>query len=122
MKASASRRNASPCRARGRRASDRTSVLSGSHLPLVSEVLRQMREAGIGGIPVVVGGIVPQEDVSRLKAAGVARVYTPKDYDITRIMGETGRPHQIPASRKRPEPRLSAFKPQLIRVFGLTAG
>jgi (2R)-ethylmalonyl-CoA mutase len=64
------------------------SVLSGSHLPLVSEVLQRMREAGIGGTPVVVGGIVPEEDVSRLKAAGVARVYTPKDYDITRIMGE----------------------------------
>jgi (2R)-ethylmalonyl-CoA mutase len=58
-----------------------------------------MREAGIGGTPVVVGGIVPEEDVSRLKAAGVARVYTPKDYDITRIMGElvdlieSSRPH-----------------------------
>jgi (2R)-ethylmalonyl-CoA mutase len=75
------------------------SVLSGSHLPLVSEVVRRMREAGIGGTPVVVGGIVPEEDVSRLKAAGVARVYTPKDYDITRIMGElvdlieSSRPH-----------------------------
>jgi (2R)-ethylmalonyl-CoA mutase len=64
------------------------SVLSGSHLSLVSEVLHRMREAGIGGIPVVVGGIVPEEDVARLRAAGVARVYTPKDFDITRIMGE----------------------------------
>jgi (2R)-ethylmalonyl-CoA mutase len=64
------------------------SVLSGSHLSLVSEVVRRMHDAGIGKIPVVVGGIVPEEDVLRLKAAGVARVYTPKDYDITRIMGE----------------------------------
>ncbi len=64
------------------------SVLSGSHLPLVAEVVRHMREAGIAEVPVVVGGIVPAEDAARLKASGVARVYTPKDYDVTRIMGE----------------------------------
>jgi (2R)-ethylmalonyl-CoA mutase len=64
------------------------SVLSGSHLPLVTEVVRRMRESGIGEVPVVVGGIVPEEDAARLREAGVARVYTPKDYDVTRIMGE----------------------------------
>ncbi len=64
------------------------SVLSGSHLPLVGEVVRRMREAGIGEVPVVVGGIVPEEDATKLKASGVARVYTPRDYDVTRIMGE----------------------------------
>jgi (2R)-ethylmalonyl-CoA mutase len=64
------------------------SVLSGSHLPLVSEVVRRMRESGIGQVPVVVGGIVPEEDAARLRACGVARIYTPKDYDVSRIMGE----------------------------------
>lgn len=64
------------------------SVLSGSHLRLVGEVVRRMREAGIGEVPVVVGGIVPEEDAAKLKASGVARVYTPKDYDVTRIIGE----------------------------------
>jgi ethylmalonyl-CoA mutase len=64
------------------------SVLSGSHLPLVTEVVRRMRECGIGEVPVVVGGIVPEEDAQRLRRAGVARIYTPKDYDLTRIMGE----------------------------------
>jgi len=47
-----------------------------------------MRAAGIGEVPVVVGGIVPEEDAARLRASGVARVYTPKDFDVTRIMGE----------------------------------
>ena len=64
------------------------SVLSGSHLPLVAEVVRRMGDLGLSEVPVVVGGIVPDEDARKLKAAGVARVYTPKDYDVTRIMGE----------------------------------
>ena len=64
------------------------SILSGSHLPLVKEVVARMQEAGLDEIPVVVGGIIPPEDASVLKAAGVAAVYTPKDYDITRIMRE----------------------------------
>jgi (2R)-ethylmalonyl-CoA mutase len=45
-----------------------------------------MREAGIGEVPVVIGGIIPPEDASELKRAGVARVYTPKDFDLTAIM------------------------------------
>ncbi|HXV24117.1 MAG TPA: methylmalonyl-CoA mutase family protein [Alphaproteobacteria bacterium] len=64
------------------------SILSGSHLPLVSEVVQRMHESGIGQVPVVVGGIVPEEDAAKLRACGVARVYTPKDYDVSRIMGE----------------------------------
>ena len=64
------------------------SILSGSHMPLVKEVLRRMRELGIGEIPVVVGGIIPPEDAKELQAAGVARVYTPKDFEVTRIMGD----------------------------------
>jgi (2R)-ethylmalonyl-CoA mutase len=62
------------------------SILSGSHVALVSEVLEGMRKAGIGNVPVVVGGIIPPADAETLTKAGVARVYTPKDYDITAIM------------------------------------
>lgn len=64
------------------------SILSGSHVPLVTEVLERMRGAGLGDIPVVIGGIIPKEDEDQLLAAGVARVYTPKDYDLTAIMGD----------------------------------
>ena len=59
------------------------SVLSGSHLALVTDVLARMKAAGLGGVPVVVGGIIPPEDAEALKKAGVAAVYTPKDYDLT---------------------------------------
>jgi (2R)-ethylmalonyl-CoA mutase len=64
------------------------SILSGSHVPLVQEVLRRMGENGLGDVPVVVGGIIPPEDSEALLAAGVAAVYTPKDYDLTTIMGQ----------------------------------
>ncbi|HUC65160.1 MAG TPA: protein meaA [Stellaceae bacterium] len=64
------------------------SILSGSHVPLVSEVLRGMAAQGIGHVPVVVGGIIPPEDEAQLKRLGVARVYTPKDYDLTAIIGD----------------------------------
>jgi (2R)-ethylmalonyl-CoA mutase len=63
------------------------SILSGSHLELVPEVVRRLREAGVDA-PVVVGGIIPEEDRPRLEAAGVAAVYTPKDFELTRIMDE----------------------------------
>jgi (2R)-ethylmalonyl-CoA mutase len=62
------------------------SILSGSHVPLVREVMNRMRSAGLGHIPVVAGGIIPAEDVHILKQLGVARVYTPKDFDLNRIM------------------------------------
>jgi (2R)-ethylmalonyl-CoA mutase len=64
------------------------SILSGSHLPLVLDVVERMKSAGLDNVPVVVGGIVPPEDASALKAAGVAAVYTPKDFEINRIMAE----------------------------------
>jgi (2R)-ethylmalonyl-CoA mutase len=64
------------------------SILSGSHVPLVKEVVARMQEAGLDEIPVVVGGIIPPEDASLLKAAGVAAVYTPKDFQINRIMAD----------------------------------
>ncbi len=64
------------------------SILSGSHVPLVLDVLDRMRAAGLGGIPVIIGGIIPPEDASRLLTAGVARVYTPKDYQLNDIMAD----------------------------------
>lgn len=64
------------------------SILSGSHLDLVRDVVGKMREAGLGDIPVVVGGIIPPEDADALKQFGVKRIYTPKDFKITEIMGD----------------------------------
>jgi (2R)-ethylmalonyl-CoA mutase len=63
------------------------SILSGSHLELIPEVVRLLQEEGLE-IPVVVGGIIPVADAERLWAAGVAGVYTPKDFDINQIMAE----------------------------------
>ncbi|HMO08552.1 MAG TPA: protein meaA [Paracoccaceae bacterium] len=67
------------------------SILSGSHLPLVSEVLDRMRAAGLGTVPLIVGGIIPEEDAARLRALGVAAVYTPKDFELNRIMLDIAR-------------------------------
>ncbi len=64
------------------------SILSGSHVPLVRDVLARLRADGAGDIPVVVGGIIPPEDAALLKAAGVAAVFTPKDFDLNTIMAE----------------------------------
>jgi (2R)-ethylmalonyl-CoA mutase len=64
------------------------SVLSGSHVPLVRDVMNRLRQAGLGHIPVVVGGIIPREDTLVLKQLGVARVYTPKDFDLNVIMND----------------------------------
>ena len=64
------------------------SILSGSHGILVKDVLARLKEAGLSGLPVVVGGIIPDEDAETLRNAGVSRIYTPKDFDLTRIMGE----------------------------------
>ncbi len=63
-------------------------MLSGSHLPLVAAVARRLADLGLGHVPVVAGGIIPPEDAAALKAAGVAAVYTPKDYDLTKIVGD----------------------------------
>jgi (2R)-ethylmalonyl-CoA mutase len=67
------------------------SILSGSHMPLVRDVVQRMRAAGMGDVPVVVGGIVPPEDAATLKKAGVAAVYTPKDFQINQIMADVVR-------------------------------
>ena len=64
------------------------SILSGSHVALVRDVAQRMREAGMGEVPIVVGGIIPAEDVNVLKQCGASAVYTPKDFDINKIMGE----------------------------------
>ena len=64
------------------------SILSGSHVALVSDVMARMREAGLDDVPVVVGGIIPEEDEKTLMAAGVSRVYTPKNFDLSAIMRE----------------------------------
>ena len=63
------------------------SILSGSHVALTEEVLELLRAAGLEHVPLIVGGIVPPADVGRLKAAGVAAVYTPKDFEINSILG-----------------------------------
>ncbi len=63
------------------------SILSGSHLELVPEVVAGLRAAGLNDVPVVVGGIIPDADSDALRAEGVAAVFTPKDFDATTIMG-----------------------------------
>ncbi|MFG6625846.1 methylmalonyl-CoA mutase family protein [Sulfitobacter sp. 1A12056] len=62
------------------------SILSGSHVPLVEDLMKRMAEAGLTHIPVIVGGIIPEADATRLRAAGVAQVYTPKDFELNVIM------------------------------------
>ena len=64
------------------------SILSGSHGVLVIDVLERLRKEGLGHVPVVVGGIIPEDDAAKLRAAGVQRVFTPKDFDLARIMDE----------------------------------
>jgi len=64
------------------------SILSGSHVSLVSDVMERMRGVGLGHIPVIAGGIIPPEDAAQLTEAGVARVFTPKDFQLNAIMSE----------------------------------
>ncbi|MFG1294788.1 methylmalonyl-CoA mutase family protein [Xanthobacter variabilis] len=64
------------------------SILSGSHVPLVRDVMERMRAEGLSDIPVVVGGIIPPEDEAQLKSFGVAAVYTPKNFELNRIMAD----------------------------------
>jgi (2R)-ethylmalonyl-CoA mutase len=82
------------------------SILSGSHRELIPAVIDALRNAGVAA-PVVVGGIIPEQDVAPLRQAGVAAVYTPKDFDITRIIreivalveaGTNGSPAAVPAA------------------------
>ena len=62
------------------------SILSGSHIPLVSELINEMKISELKNIPIIIGGIVPEDDIKKLKRLGVSRIYTPKDYDINQIM------------------------------------
>ncbi len=62
------------------------SILSGSHMPLMDDLMQKMQAAGLAHIPVVVGGIIPDDDAQRLRDMGVARVYTPKDFELNTIM------------------------------------
>jgi (2R)-ethylmalonyl-CoA mutase len=62
------------------------SILSGSHVALVRDVAQRMREAGLGDVPIVVGGIIPPDDVNVLKQCGASAVYTPKDFQLNDIM------------------------------------
>jgi len=79
------------------------SILSGSHLALVPATIGLLRDEGVDA-PVVVGGIIPEPDQAELLAAGVARVYTPKDYKLAQIMGdlaELGLAHRRAGTRTR---------------------
>jgi (2R)-ethylmalonyl-CoA mutase len=66
------------------------SILSGAHNLLVPDVIDQLRSEGIDPAltPIVVGGVIPDGDAEKLRELGVARVYTPRDFDLTRMMGE----------------------------------
>jgi (2R)-ethylmalonyl-CoA mutase len=64
------------------------SILSGSHVPLVRDVMARMREEGLDDVPVIVGGIIPPEDESVLRKEGVAAVYTPKNFELNTIMAD----------------------------------
>jgi len=64
------------------------SILSGSHVPLVRDVLERMKSEGAGDIPVVIGGIIPPEDAELLKSLGVAGVYTPRNFELNTIMSD----------------------------------
>ena len=75
------------------------SILSGSHLPLVHEVIARLKDNGAAGVPVVVGGIIPPHDARALKDAGVVEVYTPKDFALNRIMADLVRIVEVAADR-----------------------
>jgi (2R)-ethylmalonyl-CoA mutase len=87
------------------------SILSGSHLELVPETMRLIREQAGENVPVVVGGIIPTEDRQRLLAAGVKRVYTPKDFEIGAILGDI-----IEVVQKSPRAVLSRARRPLLRA------
>ena len=62
------------------------SILSGSHLQLVPQIVDGMRAAGLDDVPIVLGGIIPDQDATSLLSNGIAAVFTPKDYDLTEVM------------------------------------
>jgi len=64
------------------------SILSGSHIPLVRDVMTRLNAAGLSHVPVIAGGIIPEDDAQELRAMGVAQVYTPKDFELNKIMAD----------------------------------
>ena len=64
------------------------SILSGSHMELVESVLQELRSRDLANVPVIAGGIIPQEDAEKLKALGVRAIYTPKDFNLNTIMAD----------------------------------
>ncbi len=64
------------------------SILSGSHIPLIKDVITRLRDANLSHIPVIAGGIIPEDDATALRAMGVAAVYTPKDFELNKIMAD----------------------------------
>ncbi|MDK3019556.1 protein meaA [Pseudodonghicola sp. IC7] len=64
------------------------SILSGSHIPLIEEVMERLKQAGLGHIPVIVGGIIPEDDAHKLQTMGVTKIYTPKDFELNVIMSD----------------------------------
>ena len=64
------------------------SILSGSHIPLIASFMEKMKAQGLGDIPVIAGGIIPDEDAEKLRAMGVAKIYTPKDFQLNHIMND----------------------------------
>jgi (2R)-ethylmalonyl-CoA mutase len=92
------------------------SILSGSHRALIPSVLEALRDAGAGDIPVVVGGIIPEADAEALRGMGVAAVYTPKDWDLNRMMRDIvaiTRKHWVPGGD---DPQMThGFEPDVIR-------
>lgn len=72
------------------------SILSGSHLPLIEELLTRLEVAKLTGIPIIVGGIIPEKDVVKIKEMGVSKIYTPKDFNLNQIMMDIVGTVQIP--------------------------
>jgi (2R)-ethylmalonyl-CoA mutase len=64
------------------------SILSGSHMALVPAMLDQLSKAGMADVPLIIGGIIPEDDAAALRKLGVAGVYTPKNFELSRIMGD----------------------------------
>jgi (2R)-ethylmalonyl-CoA mutase len=70
-------------------------------LPLVHDVIARLKDAGLTDVPLVVGGIIPPQDADALKSAGVAEVYTPKDFDLNRIMADLVRIVEVATDRDK---------------------
>ena len=64
------------------------SILSGSHIPLIEDVMARLRAENLTHIPVIAGGIIPEDDAAHLRDMGIAGVYTPKDFELNKIMGD----------------------------------